>query len=106
MIRAEGVDSLTIPELHAACQSRGIRTIGVSPGRLRDELSQWLDLHLNHKVPSSLLILSRAFSFGDGSESLDQAEALKATLNSLPDILVKFCFNPTFSCYMPSEASN
>ncbi|CAG8488398.1 2906_t:CDS:10 [Ambispora gerdemannii] len=88
MIRAEGIDSLTIPELHAASQSRGIRTIGVSPARLRNELNQWLDLHLNHKVPSSLLILSRAFSFADRSELVDQAQALQATLDSLPDNLV------------------
>ncbi|CAG8730739.1 5616_t:CDS:10, partial [Dentiscutata erythropus] len=87
MIMAEGVDSLTIPELQHACQSRGIRTVGVSPARLRSELQQWLDLHLNHKVPSTLLILSRAFSLSDRSE-LSQAEALQATLSSLPDNLI------------------
>ncbi|RUS20608.1 putative mitochondrion organization and biogenesis-related protein [Endogone sp. FLAS-F59071] len=86
MIAAEGVDSLTIPELQQACLSRGIRTIGVSPARLRDELVQWLDLHLNHQVPSSLLILSRAFSFSD--RGLSTNEALQATLISLPDNLV------------------
>ncbi|CAG8556253.1 5113_t:CDS:10 [Paraglomus brasilianum] len=75
-------------ELQHACQSRGIRTIGVSPTRLRSELNQWLDLHLNHKVPSSLLILSRAFSFADRLELADQAEALQTTLSSLPDSLV------------------
>ncbi|CAG8489535.1 9974_t:CDS:2 [Diversispora eburnea] len=88
MIMSEGVDSLTVPELQHACQSRGIRTIGVSPARLRSELQQWLDLHLNHKIPSTLLILSRAFSFADRSELGDQNEALSATLNSLPDNLV------------------
>jgi LETM1 and EF-hand domain-containing protein 1, mitochondrial len=88
MIMAEGVNSLTTQELQHACQSRGIRTIGVSPTRLRSELNQWLDLHLNHKVPSSLLILSRAFSFVDRLELTDQTEALQATLSSLPDSLV------------------
>ncbi|RHZ56713.1 hypothetical protein Glove_397g12 [Diversispora epigaea] len=88
MIMSEGVDSLTVPELQHACQSRGIRTIGVSPARLRSELQQWLDLHLNHQIPSTLLILSRAFSFADRSELGDQNEALHATLNSLPDNLV------------------
>ena len=87
MIMAEGIDSLTTQELQLAAQSRGVRTVGVSPARLRSELNQWLDLHLNHKVPSSLLILSRAFSFVDRSE-LDQTDALKATLSSLPDNLV------------------
>src|ERR1044071_5055559 len=93
MIMAEGVDSLTIPELQHACQSRGIRTIGVSPARLRSELNQWLDLHLNHKVPSTLLILSRAFSFADRNELANQAEALQATLSSLPDNLVNKIYN-------------
>ncbi|CAG8450501.1 5301_t:CDS:2 [Acaulospora morrowiae] len=88
MIMVEGVDSLTVPELQQACQSRGIRTIGVSPSRLRSELQQWLDLHLNYKVPSTLLILSRAFSFSDRTELVDQTEALHATLNSLPDNLI------------------
>ena len=97
MIMAEGVDSLTIPELQHACQSRGIRTIGVSPARLRSELNQWLDLHLNHKVPSTLLILSRAFSFADRNELANQAEALQATLSSLPDNLVNKIYNFFFS---------
>ncbi|RUP52278.1 hypothetical protein BC936DRAFT_149431 [Jimgerdemannia flammicorona] len=86
MIAAEGIDSLTIPELQHACLSRGIRTIGVSPARLRDELAQWLDLHLEHQIPSTLLILSRAFAFSD--RGLTTNEALQATLNSLPDNLV------------------
>ncbi|RUS34742.1 LOW QUALITY PROTEIN: hypothetical protein BC938DRAFT_478778 [Jimgerdemannia flammicorona] len=85
MIAAEGIDSLTIPELQHACLSRGIRTIGVSPARLRDELAQWLDLHLEHQIPSTLLILSRAFAFSD--RGLTTNEALQATLNSLPDNL-------------------
>ncbi|BFZ53638.1 LETM1 domain-containing protein ylh47 [Savitreella phatthalungensis] len=58
-IAYEGVTSLSIPELHHACQSRGIRTHGVSPGHLRDELKGWLDLRLKHRVPSTLLILSK-----------------------------------------------
>jgi LETM1 and EF-hand domain-containing protein 1 len=86
VIQNEGIDSLTIQELSNACAARGIRTIGTSPGRLRDELAQWLELHLNHQVPSTLLILSRAFSFTD--RGLSTQEALQATLSSLPDNLV------------------
>ena len=86
VIKAEKIESLTIQELQAACATRGIRSIGISPGRLRDELAQWLDLHLEHHVPSTLLVLSRAFSYTDRSVSTE--EALKATLNSLPDNLV------------------
>ncbi|KAG0164917.1 hypothetical protein DFQ30_009229 [Apophysomyces sp. BC1015] len=86
VIQEEGVETLTIQELQAACAARGIRAMGTSPGRLRDELSQWLDLHLDHHVPSTLLILSRAFSYTDRGMSTE--EALKATFNSLPDNLV------------------
>ncbi|KAI9279359.1 LETM1-like protein-domain-containing protein [Sporodiniella umbellata] len=85
-IQQEGIDHLTIQELQAACVARGIRTMGTSPGRMRDELSQWLDLHLNHKVPSTLLILSRAFSFTDSRVTPE--DALRATFQSLPDNLV------------------
>ncbi|CAO3600453.1 unnamed protein product [Absidia cylindrospora] len=86
VIQSEGIESLTIQELQAACAARGFRSVGTSPGRLRDELEQWVDLHLNHHVPSTLLILSRAFSFTD--RHMTAEEALKATFNSLPDNLV------------------
>ncbi|KAJ3094610.1 hypothetical protein HDU97_007872 [Phlyctochytrium planicorne] len=91
MIQKEGVESLTLQELQQICQSRGIRTIGVSPARLRSEITQWLDLHLVHKIPSSLLILSRAFTISEKIPSSQDealkgsAEALQATLSSLPD---------------------
>ncbi|KAI8384752.1 LETM1-like protein-domain-containing protein [Radiomyces spectabilis] len=84
-IQAEGIEAMTLQEINVACAARGIRTIGTSSDRLRDELAQWLDLHLNHHVPSTLLILSRAFSFTD---HMTTEEALRATFNSLPDNLV------------------
>ncbi|KAI8333912.1 LETM1-like protein-domain-containing protein [Chlamydoabsidia padenii] len=86
VIQAEGIESLTIQELQAACAARGFRSMGTSPGRLRDELAQWISLHLDHHVPSTLLVLSRAFSFTD--RHMTAEEALKATFNSLPDNLV------------------
>jgi LETM1 and EF-hand domain-containing protein 1 len=85
VIQQEGIENLTKPELNTACAARGIRTIGNTSDRLRDELAQWLDLHLNHQVPSTLLILSRAFSFTD---NMTHEDALRATFNSLPDNLV------------------
>ncbi|ORY42730.1 LETM1-domain-containing protein [Rhizoclosmatium globosum] len=93
-IAKEGVDALTIPELQAACQNRGIKTIGASPARLKSELTQWLDLHLTHGVPGSLLILSRAFTISERiplstEEALkESAGALQATLSSLPQQVV------------------
>jgi LETM1 and EF-hand domain-containing protein 1, mitochondrial len=96
-IDVEGIDSLSVPELQAACQSRGIRTLGVSPSRLREELSTWIDLHLDKRVSGVLLILSRAFIF-DKTQVNDEekggaiVKSLEAVLSGLPDNLVcLFC---------------
>jgi LETM1 and EF-hand domain-containing protein 1 len=94
LIAHEGVENLTIPELVQVCHSRGIRTIGVSPARMRSEMHQWLDLHLKHQIPPSLLILSRAFQLFEKMPSSEEealkgsAEALQATLSSLPHQMV------------------
>ncbi|PWW78832.1 LETM1-domain-containing protein [Tuber magnatum] len=88
-ISYEGVDSLSVLELQAACASRGIRTYGVSPGRLRDDLNTWLELRLKHGLPSTLLVLSNAFMYAKGKESeIDsQFDALVAVLSSIPEEL-------------------
>lgn len=94
VIESEGIDALSLPELQAACQSRGIRTIGVSEEHLRSELSQWVDLHLHHGLSGTLLILSKAFGFnrgpaGDVEGGDEIMKSLKDTLASLPDNLVR-----------------
>lgn len=88
-ISFEGVDSLSVPELQMACASRGLRTHGVSPGRLRDDLQMWLDLRLKYGVPSTLLVLSNAFMYTQGkdSEISSQIDALQAVLSSIPEEL-------------------
>lgn len=87
-ISFEGVDSLSVSELQTACASRGIRTHGRSPARLRDDLTTWLDLRLRHGVPSTLLVLSNAFMYNrDEGELSDYYDALQAVLSSLPDEL-------------------
>ncbi|KAJ2004306.1 LETM1 domain-containing protein ylh47 [Coemansia thaxteri] len=94
VISGEGIESLSVPELQSACQSRGIRSIGVSPGRMRSELGQWIELHLEHNIPSTLLVLSRILAAGEPLAEQQQdeekfnADALQATINSLPDNLV------------------
>lgn len=82
----EGVDSLSVPELQMACASRGISTHGVSPARLRDELSAWLELRLRKGVPSTLLVLSNAYMYNDGDAS-SQIDALRSVLSSIPEEL-------------------
>ncbi|OJD15107.1 hypothetical protein AJ78_04624 [Emergomyces pasteurianus Ep9510] len=89
-ISFEGVDSLSVPELQMACASRGLRTHGVSPGRLRDDLSMWLDLRLQKGVPSTLLVLSNAYMYTQKSQEYEissQIDALRSVLSSIPEEL-------------------
>ncbi|KAI1900762.1 hypothetical protein AGOR_G00053220 [Albula goreensis] len=60
MIATEGVAAMSVSELQAACRSRGMRSLGLTSDQLRQQLQQWLDLHLKENVPPSLLLLSRA----------------------------------------------
>ncbi|RWR83920.1 LETM1 and EF-hand domain-containing protein 1, mitochondrial-like protein [Cinnamomum micranthum f. kanehirae] len=84
MIQAEGVESLSEAELRQACRDRGQLGL-LSVEEMRQQLRDWLDLSLNHSVPSSLLILSRAFTV---SGKMRPEEAVQATLSSLPDEVV------------------
>ncbi|KAM7272177.1 hypothetical protein ACFE04_026840 [Oxalis oulophora] len=84
MIQEEGVETLSEAELRQACRDRGLLGL-LSVEEMRQQLRDWLDLSLNHSVPSSLLILSRAFSV---SGKVRPEEAVQATLSSLPDEVV------------------
>lgn len=63
-----------------------MRAYGVSEQRLRSQLSQWLDLSLNERVPPSLLLLSRALML---PETIPTSDKLKATISALPETIVK-----------------
>ncbi|CAA2958611.1 LETM1 and EF-hand domain-containing protein 1, mitochondrial [Olea europaea subsp. europaea] len=84
MIQTEGIDSLSEEELRQACRDRGLLGL-LSVVEMRQQICDWLDLSLNHSVPSSLLILSRAFSV---SGKVRPEEAVQASLSSLPDEVV------------------
>ncbi|XP_050238511.1 uncharacterized protein LOC126687999 [Mercurialis annua] len=84
LIKAEGVESLSEAELREDCRERGMLGL-LSVEEMRQQLRDWLDLSLNHSVPSSLMILSRAFTV---SGKLKPEEAVRATLSSLPDEVV------------------
>ena len=97
-ISYEGVDSLLVGELQTACASRGIKSYGVSPARLREDLQTWLDLRLKEGVPSTLLVLSNAYMYGQTSTPSTssssamsavetQIEALTGVLSSIPEEL-------------------
>ncbi|XP_068607797.1 mitochondrial proton/calcium exchanger protein isoform X2 [Brachionichthys hirsutus] len=86
LIAEEGVASLSVNEVQAACRVRGMRSMGVTEERLREQLSQWLELHLNQQIPTSLLLLSRAMYLPD---TLSPADQLKTTLQTLPEMVTK-----------------
>lgn len=85
LIEKEGVNTLTRAELQQACRARGMRAYGLPENRLRDQLSQWLDLSLDKKVSPSLLLLSRALMI---PETVPMSDKLKATISALPDAVV------------------
>lgn len=89
MIEKEGVESLTIAELQSANRARGMRALGVSESRLRAQLQQWLKLHLEAKIPTSLLLLSRALYL---PENLSTEEKLSATITQLPETAASIHF--------------
>ncbi|KXN82064.1 LETM1 and EF-hand domain-containing protein 1, mitochondrial [Leucoagaricus sp. SymC.cos] len=103
LIDSEGVDELSVSELQAACQSRGIRTSGVSPARLREELMTWIQLHLHNRVSGVLLVLGRAFQFDrkpgedeDGKTAIIMS--LENVLCGLPDNLLNEADKSWRSC--------
>ncbi|KAL0979247.1 hypothetical protein UPYG_G00182750 [Umbra pygmaea] len=76
VIATEGVPAMSVSELQAACRSRGMRSLGLTTDQLRQQLQQWLDLHLKENVPPSLLLLSRAMYLTD----------LKPTIPVIPPV--------------------
>lgn len=95
-IKAEGLDALSESELREACRSRGIRSNVYGEGAaklMQRRLGEWLELSLNRMLPSSLLLLSRAFTVtqapgvhGSSSDSGGAAadlDSLKSTLGAL-----------------------
>ena len=82
MIIKEGVDSLSMAELQAANRARGMRALGVSGDRLRAQLQQWLTLHVEERIPTSLLLLSRALYL---PETLSTEQQLEATITKLTE---------------------
>jgi len=85
LIEAEGVDSLNMAELQAACSARGLKATSRSKAFLRDQLTEWLELSLTHNLPTSLLILANAFKI---TSTIAPKDALREALYHLPSKLV------------------
>uniref|UniRef100_U5EUZ5 Mitochondrial proton/calcium exchanger protein n=1 Tax=Corethrella appendiculata TaxID=1370023 RepID=U5EUZ5_9DIPT len=84
-IQKEGIDSLNLSELQAACRARGMRAYGMPEERLKQQLQEWIDMSLNEKVSPSLLLLSRALML---PENVPTTDKLKATISALPETIV------------------
>lgn len=84
LIEREGIESLNSEELQVACRDRGMRSYGVSVERMRSQLQQWLDLHLNKRIPSTILLLSRALYL---PQNITPENILKAAIKSLPEAI-------------------
>lgn len=84
MIRLEGVNTLSSEELQTACAARGMRALGVTVDRMKENLHQWLELSLDHQIPASLLLLSRTLYI----QNPNVDEQLKLTISQLPERLI------------------
>lgn len=74
-IRKEGVESLTLSELREACRKRGMNPER-SHEQLMRKMSEWLELSLDHDIPTALLIFTRTFS---SAMTLQEKAAAKDT---------------------------
>ena len=82
LIMNEGIESLSLTELKQACRERGMRSDGLTRAGYIRNLSQWMDLSLKQNIPSTLLILSRAFSLRERQPSTDDIRNALSSLDS------------------------
>lgn len=80
-IRREGIKMLNLFELQSACKARGMRAYGLSKNKLRDQLTEWINLSHNEKIPPILLLLSQALHMPDDVKTVDK---LTETIRVLP----------------------
>ncbi|BHF59851.1 letm1 and EF-hand domain-containing protein 1, mitochondrial [Sparganum proliferum] len=82
LLAKEDVAQLPVWELQNLSRDRGMRSLGLTEERLRSQLSQWLELHLEKNVPISLLLLSRAMYVQD--TTLPPEQQLQHVISVLP----------------------
>ena len=86
MIEMEGVDSLSFFELREALMYRGMRSVGLTKTAYKNMLENWLDLSLKKNVPTTLLLMSRAFKI---TQNVADEDALKDTIQAMPSAAMK-----------------
>lgn len=84
----EGVDSLTLAEVKSACNARGMRAIGLQEEEYRQQLTEWLELSVIHEVPTTLLLLSRAYILTSGNQFYDELQEATELSNVVPQMVV------------------
>ncbi len=82
LIHREGMDKMSTQELQNANIERGMPAFGLSEDCLRAQLGEWVDLHLNYKVPPSLLLLSRTLYNVD---TLAPTQKIASAISALPE---------------------
>lgn len=92
-IQEEGIENLTEDELRQACRARGLRApFGEGAVKfMRHQLDEWLDWSLNRSLPSSLLLLSRAFTVTTpvGVKGGVDMTSIRETLSTMPEEVVE-----------------
>ena len=92
LIYFEGLANMTTAELRSAARSRGMRW-EAEREELIKQLEDWLELSLKSKLPSTLLLLSRAFTItaeysADADSKAKVLQDITDTLASLPEDVV------------------
>ena len=91
LIKLEGLETMTTGELRSAARMRGMRWEEDRESLLA-QLGDWIELSLKHNLPSTLLLLSRAFSItsevGAGDTKGKVLQDITDTLASLPEAVV------------------
>ena len=92
LIYFEGLANMTTAELRSAARSRGMRW-EAEREELVKQLEDWLELSLKSKLPSTLLLLSRAFTItaeysADVDSKAKVLQDITDTLASLPEDVV------------------
>lgn len=91
-LAGEGIDALTVQELHAACFERGMSLVDVTTECLQAQLQQWIDLHHVKRTPSIDLLVSNACALHERHRSVKQQQVEERNaLQQLP------------ACYLPSD---
>lgn len=92
-IQQEGIENLTDDELRQACRARGMRApFGEGATKfMQQQLEEWLDWSLNRSLPSSLLLLSRAFTVTSpiGQQRSVDVTSIRETLSTMPEEVVE-----------------